>query len=71
MKRKIAYISALILSLSLLAACGTNDGTIATSAPTSAVTDSGAKPTASPIPVTQAPEISAAPEQSAAPGERP
>ena len=71
MKRKAAYISALVLSLALLAACGANDGTITTPAPTAAVTDSGAKPTASPMPTTQAPEISAAPVESAHPSEKP
>ena len=71
MKRKIAYILALILSLAALTACGTGNGTIATPAPTSAVTDSGSKPTASPIPVSQAPEISAEPAHSARPSEKP
>lgn len=70
MKRKIAYILALVLSLALLAACGTNDGTIATPAPTAAVTD-GVKPTSSPMPTTQAPEISTAPVESAHPSEKP
>ena len=71
MKSKIAYILALVLSFALLTACGTNDGTIATPAPTAAVTDSGTKPTASPMPTTQAPEISTAPVESAHPSEKP